>query len=155
VPPSAHHVAAVAVLVLHEGRVLALRRAPDAEAAPGVWEALSGRIEPGEAPRATARREVREEAGLDVAVEARPWTAYAATRAGEPMIVIVYRAVPHDVPEVVRSHEHDAHAWLDADAFAAHSPIAPLVDAVRTALAAAPPDPSAAPTERPAGRRAR
>lgn len=40
VPNAANHVAAVAVLVLHAGRVLALRRAADAEAAPGVWEAL-------------------------------------------------------------------------------------------------------------------
>lgn len=148
-PNAANHVAAVAVLVLHAGRVLALRRAAGAEAAPGVWEALSGRIEPGEAPRDAARREVREESGLDVAVEVRPWTAYAASRAGEPMVVVVYRATPHDPdPAVVLSAEHEAYAWLDADAFAAYSPIAPLAAAVRTALDAAPPAP---PTPRATG----
>jgi 8-oxo-dGTP pyrophosphatase MutT (NUDIX family) len=68
----ARHVAAVAVLVVQEGRVLALRRSADKDAAPGVWEALSGRLEPGEDPYAAAVREAREESGFDVAVERRP-----------------------------------------------------------------------------------
>lgn len=138
----ARHVAAVAVLIVRDGRVLALRRAPDKDAAPGVWEALSGRLEPGEDPFEAARREAREESGLDVAVEARPWTAYAADRAGEPMLVVVYRAVPIS-GALTLSHEHDAHAWLDADGFAARSPLSALAEAVRTALAA--PAPASAP----------
>ena len=134
----ARHVAAVAVLILHEGRVLALRRSVDKDAAPGVWEALSGRLEAGEEPHAAAVREAREESGYQVAVEPRPWTAYAADRAGEPMLVVVYRAVPV-AGTLTLSHEHDAHAWLDADGFAQRSPLAALAEAVRTALAAPPP----------------
>lgn len=136
----AHHVAAVAVLVLQDGRVLALRRALHKDAAPGVWEALSGRLEPGEDPWRAAAREAEEETGLDVAVEPRPWTAYAADRAGEPMLVVVYRGTP--VGGTLRlSDEHDASAWLDADGFEARSPLEALARAVRSALAAPPPDP--------------
>ena len=136
----AHHVAAVAVLVIRDGRVLALRRAPDKDAAPGVWEALSGRLDPGEQPRPAATREAHEESGLTVAVERRPWTAYVADRAGEPMLVVVYRAVPVG-GRLALSAEHDAYAWLDAGGFAEHSPLPALVDAVRSALAAPPPRP--------------
>jgi 8-oxo-dGTP pyrophosphatase MutT (NUDIX family) len=134
----ARHVAAVAVLIVRDGRVLALRRSRDKDAAPGVWEALSGRLEPGEQPLPAAAREASEESGLSVAVERRPWTAYVADRAGEPMLVVVYRALPVG-GEVTLSAEHDAHAWLDADGFAEHSPLPALARAVRSALAAPPP----------------
>jgi hypothetical protein len=50
------------------------------------------------------------------------------------MIVILYRA-RYVSGEVVLSDEHDAHAWLDADAFAAQSTLLPLVRTVRNALA--------------------
>jgi 8-oxo-dGTP pyrophosphatase MutT (NUDIX family) len=135
----AHHVAAVAVLVIRDGHVLALRRAPWKDAAPGVWETLSGRIEPDEQPWEAARREAKEETDMEIAVEARPWTAYVADRAGEPMLVVVYRAVPIG-GRLRLSSEHDRHAWLDAEAFLARSPLHALGEAVRTALDAPPPD---------------
>lgn len=138
----ARHVAAVAVLIIREGRVLALRRSADKDAAPGVWEALSGRLEPGEDPYAAGVREAREESGYEVAVERRPWTAYAADRAGEPMLVVVYRAVPV-AGTLTLSDEHDAHAWVDADGFAELSPLTALAQAVRSALKAPPPVPAA------------
>ena len=141
---SARHVAAVAVLVIRDGRVLALRRSQHKDAAPGVWETLSGRLEPGEEPYPAAVREALEETGLAVDIERRPWTAYAADRAGEPMLVVVYRGTPV-AGELTLSDEHDDHAWLDADAFAAKSPLSKLVEAVRSALAAPPPERADAP----------
>ena len=135
---SAKHVAAVAVLVIKDGRVLSLRRSVDKDAAPGVWEALSGRVEPGEDPLETAEREVLEECGLEVKIERRPWTAYAADRAGEPMLVVVYRAA-YVAGEVRMSGEHDAYAWRTADTFAASTTLTALVEAVESALAAPPP----------------
>ncbi len=133
-------VAAVAVLVLRDGEVLAMRRAATKDAGAGLWEAVSGRLEPDEEPLDGARREVAEETGLEVALETRPWTAYAARRNGVPMLLVTYRAAWR-AGEVVRSAEHDAHDWMDADRFAASSRIPKLVDAVRSALAAAPPRP--------------
>lgn len=138
----AHHVAAVAVLVIRDGRVLALRRSAHRDAAPGVWETLSGRLEPGEDPWTAAVREAREETGLEIAVERRPWTAYAADRAGEPMLVVVYRGVPVG-GDLTLSDEHDAADWLDADGFEARSPLVALAFAVRSALKAPAPEPTA------------
>lgn len=140
------HVVAVAALIVRAGvdedgrplpdsaaRVLAMRRAPSNLAGPGLWETLSGRVEQGEEPRDAVLREIEEESGLEVALEPRPFATYAATRRGLPMIVILYRA-RWLAGEVRRSHEHDAHAWLTADAFRARSTLDKLVDVVAHAL---------------------
>lgn len=132
------HIVAVAALIVRRddtgaSRVLALRRAPDNLAGPGLWETLSGRVEQGEEPRAAVLREIGEECGLAVALEPRPYDSYAATRRGLPMIVILYRAA-YLGGEVVISAEHDAFAWLTADEFRACSTLTKLTDVVARAL---------------------
>jgi 8-oxo-dGTP diphosphatase len=127
------HVVAVAAVVIDRGRVLAMRRGPENLAGPGLWETLSGRIEQGEEPIETLVREIAEECALEVEVETRPFDAYAASRRGHPMIVLVYRA-RYLGGEVAISDEHDVFAWLTADEFAARSTLAPLVATVRKAL---------------------
>ena len=124
-------VIAVAVLVFREGRVLAMRRAPRRVGA-GLWETLSGRVEAGEQPVDAARRETREETGLEIDLDPRPVMAYAARRGDDPLVVIVYRA-RSNAGEVERSDEHDEHRWLTPEEFAATSTLRPLVDAVRQA----------------------
>lgn len=124
------YVVAAAIAIFRHGRVLALRRAASRAAAPGAWETVSGRVRPDEEPAATALREVEEESGLAIRLDPRPVTAYAALRAGAPMIVIVYRAESATEAPVRRSEEHDADAWLTPDAFAAACPFEPLVQAV-------------------------
>ncbi len=103
---------AVTVLVFQRGRMLSMRRASTAEAGPGLWEGVSGRVRVGEDPFDAAKREVVEETGLSVRVQAMPVTAYAARRKGEPMTVIVF-AAEHEEGEVVISAEHDAHRWCE------------------------------------------
>jgi lipoyl(octanoyl) transferase len=49
-----------------DGRVLLLKRS---RGRGGFWQPVTGRLEPGEEPRAAARRELREETGADVPVE--------------------------------------------------------------------------------------
>lgn len=127
-----HFVVAVAATVFRDGRVLAMRRSPAREAGPGLWETLSGRVREGEDPLDAVRREIEEECGLPVRVWPRPVTCYQAKRAGQPMIVVVYRA--DATPGSVRlSDEHDAHAWLTPDEFAATTSLAPLARAVARA----------------------
>ncbi len=140
--PRGQHVVAVAAVIVRvlerngqrAARVLALRRAADNLAGPGLWETLSGRIEHGEEPLAALAREIAEESALTVEIEPRPFAAYAARRRGLPMIVIVYRA-RHVGGEVQISPEHDDYAWLTADEFRARSSLMPLVTVVEQALA--------------------
>lgn len=128
------HVVAVAALIVREGRVLSLRRAPDNRAGPGLWETVSGRVEQGEQPWDAVKREIAEECGLEVQLEPRPFAAYAATRIERPMMVILYRA-RYVAGEVRLSAEHDEHAWLNAAEFAQRSSLRLLCDVVASALA--------------------
>ncbi|MFK7988008.1 MAG: NUDIX domain-containing protein [Sandaracinaceae bacterium] len=128
-----HHVVAVAAVIVRKGRILAMQRARNAEAGAGLWETLSGRVEPGEEPLDAVRREIVEECGLEVEVDARPLDVYAASRNGAPMIVIVYRAT-HRRGEVLRSHEHDAHAWLTPPEFRERSSLTRLADSIDLAF---------------------
>jgi A/G-specific adenine glycosylase len=59
------HVRGSVVVLERSGRWLVQRRAPGALLG-GLWEFPGGKIEPGESPEAAARRELREETGLQV-----------------------------------------------------------------------------------------
>lgn len=125
---------AVAAVIIRENRVLAMRRAATKDAGAGLWETVSGRVEPDEAPEDAIAREIEEETGLIVDVEARPLDAYTGRRGSAPMAVVVYRA-RWVKGEVVRSDEHDDHAWWTAEEFRARSTLTRLADAVDSAFA--------------------
>ncbi len=71
-PPRRPHVRAAVVVLERRGRWLVQRR-PSRGLLGGLWEFPGGKIEPGETPVAAARRELREEVGLE-AGELTPWT---------------------------------------------------------------------------------
>jgi lipoyl(octanoyl) transferase len=109
----------VSVTALGEGgRVLLLRRAPDRG---GFWQQVTGRIEPGESPSEAARRELREETGIDLSVEPLGYQhAFALDPAvnGQPAgdlrtaVETAFRArvPPGAVPRL--SGEHVAMEWV-------------------------------------------
>lgn len=129
-------IVAVVGVVVRSGEILAMRRS-GLKVGAGLWEATSGRIEPGEEPIAAVRREISEETGLQVHVHPRPVDTYAAKRGAEPMIVIVFRADWVE-GEVSRSDEHDDHRWVTVDEFAELTTLDRLAEAVRLAVDAAP-----------------
>ena len=129
---SARFVAAVEVFIFRAGRILAMRRSRNSEAAAGAWDALSGRVRPGEQPHDAARREVREESGLAINLDPRPVTSYVAKRNKDDMMVVAYRA-ESETGEVVLSHEHDEYEWMTIAEFASACPFPILVEAARLA----------------------
>jgi 8-oxo-dGTP pyrophosphatase MutT (NUDIX family) len=124
-----YFVAAVAAVIFKGSRILAMKRSLSKDAGPGLWETLSGRIDLGEDPQEAIKREIKEECGLEVLLDPRPVRAYHATRKGQPMILIIYRAAYLN-GRVILSHEHDEFAWLTPDEFAEISTLQKLVDVV-------------------------
>jgi 8-oxo-dGTP diphosphatase len=127
-------VVAIAAVIVKGDRVLALRRSAQKDAGAGLWETCSGRVGEDEEPLDAVRREIAEETGLEVEVDPRPVDAYAARRGERAMIVIVYRAEWRG-GEVVRSSEHDAHAFWTLREVEESTMPPRLVEAVRRALA--------------------
>ena len=126
---------AVSVLAFRDGRLLTLKRSLREEKAPGAWEVISGRIEPGEQPIEAAEREAREETGLALAIEARPIASYRGEILGRDMLVVAFRAqAPPGEP--VLSDEHDDGAFVTLEDFARRCPFPRLVAVAH--LAAAP-----------------
>jgi len=80
----------------------------------GEWGFPKGHAEPDESDRETARRETREECGLDPG-DGHPWfrtsIAYRVKR-GPKTVVHFGAEVPPDAG-VALSPEHDEHEWLD------------------------------------------
>jgi dihydroneopterin triphosphate diphosphatase len=95
-------------------RVLVLRRARDTRC-PGAWEAVHGRVEPGERPEHAAVREVGEETGLAVErlynVTVQPFYLH---RAGTVQVAVVFAAFV-GAGDVSLGIEHDASDWLPTE----------------------------------------
>lgn len=126
-------VGAVCALVRRDDRILGMKRSSTKDAAPDIWEAVSGRLEPGEDPLEGVIREIREETGLVVRVDPRPWVAFTTERAGVPMIIVYYVA-QWIAGEVRISEEHSEARWMNSTEFARLTPIPRLAQAVREVL---------------------
>lgn len=98
----------VGVALVHEGRVLAARRAAPAALA-GRWELPGGKVEPGETPEQALVREVAEELGCVVAVDR--WLEGAVPIGETHLLVIAVAGLVEGRPE---PHEHDRVRWLRA-----------------------------------------
>lgn len=93
-------------------RVLAMRRAPGTRCT-GAWEIVHGRIETGERPKDAARREVREETGLEAArlysITVNPFYLHPYDSV---QLAVVFAAVVNSAADIVTGVEHDAWEWL-------------------------------------------
>jgi lipoyl(octanoyl) transferase len=132
----------VLVVVRRAGRFLVLRRVPERF---GYWHVVAGGVEPGETPEDAARRELREETGLDADVRALP-VALSYSLLDDPPEVraryeagietITVHAFLVDVPdgwEPALDAEHDARRWCDEEAAVSLFPYETPREAVRAA----------------------
>jgi 8-oxo-dGTP pyrophosphatase MutT (NUDIX family) len=96
----------------HPWRALLLQRAQGTRS-PGSWEAVHGKIDPGETPEQAALREIKEETGLEIQrlynVMVQPFYLHHANTV---QLAIVFCAFADSNHTVTRSDEHQAHTWL-------------------------------------------
>ncbi len=91
-----------------ERSVLLLRRAVDPGR--GGWDLPAGYLDPGESFETAARREAREEAGLEVELVALGGVYHSPAANA---VTVVYRARPVEArPEVVVDSESSEYAWV-------------------------------------------
>jgi lipoyl(octanoyl) transferase len=141
--PGSFALRTVSVVPVDErGRVLLLRRS---EARGGFWQPVTGRIEAGESEEAAARRELFEETGADVPVEALRYRhAFALEPGLLPALGAGLRLVEETafrarVPAAFAcriSDEHAEHGWFTPAEAAQALRFAGLRRAVRLAAAA-------------------
>jgi len=107
----------VLIHVRRGGEFLVAHRAPDGG---GYWHAIAGGVEPGEDWEAAARRELREETGLDAAAlepfgrfsyVPEAWENAPAGRVDVHAFLV--EVEPGWEPEL--DHEHDDYRWCSRD----------------------------------------
>ena len=111
----AKFIVAVSLVIGRDGTVLLVRRSPGKDHAPSDWESVSGRVESGETPVETARREAFEETGLSINV-LEPLDTFHFYRGDtrEEAIGITFHCRWLE-GEVRLSEEHTAFAWVSRD----------------------------------------
>jgi len=131
--PATPRPAATILLLRHGGRhadrgveVLMVRRTTEAKFMPGVWVFPGGVIEEGESPAECAARELAEEAGVELAIDAElvAWSRWIT-----PEVVpirfdthfFVALAAPHAKPQPDRTEVTDADWFAPRAALDAHS----------------------------------
>ena len=138
------------VPVAADGRVLLLRRSAERG---GFWQPVTGRIDPGETPLETARRELREETGADVEVaplgyrHGFGYDPVALGRSPAPVRGVVEEAFVAHLPpgfEPRLSEEHVEAAFRPAEEAARIPRFAGLRKAIRLATASLDQRPSSA-----------
>jgi 8-oxo-dGTP diphosphatase len=115
--------AAACVVAMHDGRVLVTRRSAAMRTFAGVYVLPGGHVEPGESLEAAARREMREECGLEcAAAPLRSVALYESCFPVEPseaprrQHVVAYLLAPlvGELPAVRGAPEEtDRFAWRD------------------------------------------
>lgn len=102
---------AVGVAIVRQGQVLLAKRARDPKA--GQWDMIGGFVDPGETVPQAARREVREETGLELDGLRRLHQATGRYKPDQPTLNFMYVAEAEGEP---RAHDDVAAvAWFPLD----------------------------------------
>ncbi len=105
----------VAGVVIDNGKALILQRNSDEDIFPNMWELPSGKREPFESSVDAVKRELKEEAGMDIEVIMPISTfEYQIEKEGEirDTTQINFLVKPKGSSEIKLSHEHQNFAWI-------------------------------------------
>lgn len=108
---------ATKAFIVHEGKVLLLREAPKYEDGTniGKYDAVGGRLKPGQRFDESLLREIKEETGLDVTI-GRPFFTNEwrpEVRGEQWQIVGTFFVCTPETANVTLSDDHDEFVWID------------------------------------------
>jgi 8-oxo-dGTP pyrophosphatase MutT (NUDIX family) len=101
-----------AVVYVERGDEILLLQRAEGSALAGQWFLPGGAVERGELPEDGARRELREEAGIEIEGELELIGAYPMHVYGLDMLQLSYRGRAADAADVTISHEHVGARWV-------------------------------------------
>ncbi len=101
-------------IILHNNRVLILRRSDEDRINPGKWEFVGGKINFNECLEDALKREVREETSIDIEVDNILYATNYKTSSHRNDVVIVYKCRAID-DHVRLSKEHTDYKWVTED----------------------------------------
>jgi 8-oxo-dGTP diphosphatase len=101
-------------VLLHDGRVLLLKRAADDVTGAGTWETVGGKIEFGEDIEAALIREIHEETGLTVTVGKILYATTFKTNPTRQVVLLTYLC-RSESPIIQLSNEHTDYRWAETD----------------------------------------
>ena len=104
-------VALKAIIVLN-GKALIVRRSGDDEVGAGTWEFVGGKLDFGEELETALKREIQEEAGLDVVVEKLLYATSFKTHEYRQLVILAYLCTAMS-DCVSLSDEHQDYLWAD------------------------------------------
>ena len=123
----------VSAAVLMRGeRDFLLARRPEGKVYAGWWEFPGGKVEAGESFHDALVRELQEELGITITA-ATPWLTREFTYPHATVRIRFFRVTGWEGE--IHPHEHDAIAWLKADAAPTVSPILPANGPILKGLA--------------------
>ena len=109
---------AVAALVIHNNKLLILKRAEDDPVNPKMWSFQGGKVEQGETLEEALRRELNEETGLEGVVQD---LIYATTIfLKERQLILLHYLVDVTKTNVTLSNEHSDYMWVTLDKLEKH-----------------------------------
>lgn len=106
----------VLACVLRRGPALLICRRPDHKRHGGLWEFPGGKVEPGESDLEAARRELREELGLEVTSVHE--VAFSVADPGSEFVIEFLEVEAHGEPECL---EHSELAWVEPGALVGYA----------------------------------
>jgi 8-oxo-dGTP diphosphatase len=103
----------VKAIVIHEGKILIMKRVRPSSDGLGWWELPGGGLEYGEPPHEALIRELKEETGLDIKI-LKPVYTFTAIRENYQTVGIGFLTIPTN-DHVILSDEHTDYRFVSQD----------------------------------------
>jgi 8-oxo-dGTP pyrophosphatase MutT (NUDIX family) len=99
------------------GKILLLKRSEKKDFSGGIWEYITGRLNQFEEPEEGLRREIREEAGLEVEIVKliRIYHIFRGEKTADNELVGIMYWCRTASEEIKLSEEHTDHMWISAE----------------------------------------
>lgn len=103
-------VIAMKAVVVHNNKVLIIKRSKTHEFSPGTWEFVGGKLEFGEDLEEGLKREILEETGLTVTIEKMLYATSFKTHHYRQVVILCYLCHTEE-KNIILSNEHEEYLW--------------------------------------------